>query len=100
MGAPESVAAAADGSRLLRYSRERTVQYGGLPRAEAKTPDTEAPTNYGYLSGTYNPAGMAARAASSPPTRGDAMPCEVEFTLDAKGTVRSWTAKSGACKSK
>ena len=98
MGEPQRTQALADGSRVLRYSRARTVPYGGRLRTipgdgDAKAPPRTAATD--YPSGTFNPSGLQPEQAAS---RDAASACTLNFTVDAGGTVRSWRAQGEDCR--
>jgi hypothetical protein len=96
LGRPERSWPQADGSRVLRFARERTVQYGGQSR-----PSSDAPPR-ALAFGTYDPAGLAGRAATSAPGHIDdeAAVCAIDFAIDEQGIVRSWTPREGDCRAK
>lgn len=94
MGPPQRTQESADGSRVLEYGRERTVPYGGRLRAIPDDGDAKAPP-VDYPSGTYNPAGLQPAPATS---RDAANACGLRFTVDAGGTVRSWSARGEDCR--
>ena len=94
MGQPQHTQTLPDGSRVLQYSRERTVPYGGRLRAIPRDGDTKAPP-VDYPSGTYNPAGLQ---PAQPASRDAGSACALNFAVDAGGTVRSWTAQGDDCR--
>jgi hypothetical protein len=93
MGQPQHTQQLADGSRVLQYSRERTIPYGGrlrrIPDGDTKAPPVD------YPSGTYNPSGLQPAPEAS---RDASSACALNFTVDAAGTVRSWAARGDDCR--
>jgi hypothetical protein len=97
LGRPQRSWSLSDGSHVLRFGRERTEQYGGQLREPGAADARDATSGLGF--GTYDPAGLQRRAASAPAGRIDPTPvCAVDVTVDAKGVVRSWTARQGDCR--
>lgn len=92
MGTPQRTQSLADGSRVLEYSRERLVPYGGRLRT---IPEGGEPAPRDYPSGTYNPSGLV---PPQPAARDVAGACAVKFTVDAEGTVRAWKANGEECR--
>ena len=94
MGPPQRRQSLADGARVLEYSRERVVPYGGRLRA-IPDGDTKPAPMVDYPSGTYNPAGLM---PAQPAARDVASACALSFKVDADGTVRSWAAQGEDCR--
>jgi hypothetical protein len=94
MGAPQRTQSLADGARVLEYSRERVVPYGGHLRT-IPDGDTKAAPRVDYPSGTYNPAGLM---PAQPASRDVGGACALSFKVDAAGTVQSWAAQGEDCR--
>ena len=94
LGRPARTQVLADGSRVLRYPRQRMMPYSGplrpLDEPAKPAPRRDEPT------GSVNPAGLA--AATSSRDASDA--CAIDFQVDAQGTVRSWRAEALDCRLK
>ena len=99
LGRPQRRWPLADGSHVLRFVHQRTVQYSGPLRPIEDKPPVD-PTA-GLPAGTYDPAGSVFRAASAARAPVDeASVCAVDFTVDRGGTVRGWAAQQGDCRAK
>lgn len=96
LGPPQRSWPLADGTHVLQFVRARAVQYSGRLRSLDDKPSID-PTA-GLPSGTYDPSGSAFRAASAPAPIDEASVCAVNFTVDAAGIVKSWSAQQGDCR--
>lgn len=99
-GPPQSSYVLGDGSRVLQYSRSGQMVLPGMQTMQPVTTNTTGnlTLNQGLrqTTGNYNSTSTTYVPQQGPATTIQ-LGCTVNFTIDAGGTVRAWSATGNHC---
>jgi hypothetical protein len=102
-GPPASSYPLSDGGRILQYSNQRNIQFGGYTTTVPQTTYHDGTVNtYGNGGSTYgNYSGTSTTyVQKTTPVQNIAMQCVTRFTVNAQNIITRWAWQGNDCKAR
>ena len=101
-GPPASSYPLSNGGKVLQYSNQRNIQFGGYTTTTPVTTYQNGTVNAYGNNGAYTTANYNGTSTTyvpqTTPVQNIAMSCVTRFTLDSRGTVTNWSWQGNDCR--